>query len=353
MNRKALIIISLQAVVIVVLAWMLVFYGKDEYEAYQRRDDEEIKTASHVAAEKGASVVSLSAEAQQASGIAVEALHSASHQAQLTSYGSVIGIEPLVELRTRYLAARAEAGAVRASIASTQQDYQRLQALNRDNRNVSDRAVQAAEAAWKADEARLAAAETQAGGIRDSMRQQWGDALARWAVGEQGSALAKLLSHEEVLIQAALPFDGLQAEKIAAIEVAPAGSHGKPVAAVYVSPSPQTDATLQGRTYFFRAPASELRAGMRVEAHIRAQGKQAAGVVIPNAAVVWYAGKAWAYRKEDTDKFVRVPVDTSQEAGDGWFAASGFTEGDELVVSGTQLLLSEELKYQIKNENED
>ena len=352
MNRKALIIISLQAVIIVVLAWVLVFYGKDEYEAYQRKDEEEIKTASHMAEDKGASVVSLSAEAQQASGITVEALHSASHQAQLTSYGSVVGIEPLIELRARYLSAKADIGTVRASLANTQQDYQRLQALNRDNRNVSDRAVQAAEAAWKADEAKLAAAETLASGIRDSMRQQWGDALARWTVGEQGG-LAKLLSHEEVLIQVALPFEGLQPDKIAAIEVVPAGSHAKPITAVYVSPSPQTDATLQGRTYFFRAPANELRAGMRVEAHLRAQGKQAAGVLIPNAAVVWYAGKAWAYRKQDADKFVRVPVDTSQEAGDGWFAASGFKQGDQLVVSGTQLLLSEELKYQIKNENED
>lgn len=353
MNRKALIIISLQTVIIVVLAWVLVFYGKDEYEAYQRRDDEEIKTASHVAAEKGATVVSLSAEAQKASGIAVEALHSSLHQSQLVSYGSVVGIEPLIDLRARYLSAKADIGTVLASLANTQQDYQRLQALNRDNRNVSDRAVQAAEAAWKADEAKLAAAKTLAAGIRDSMRQQWGDALARWAAGEQGNGLAKLLSHEEVLIQAALPFEGLQAEKIAAIEVAPAGSHGKPVAAVYVSPSPQTDATLQGRTYFFRAQARELRAGMRVEAHIRTQGNQAAGVLIPNAAVVWYAGKAWAYRKEGGDKFVRMLVDTSQEAGDGWFAASGFKEGDQLVVSGTQLLLSEELKYQIKNENED
>ncbi len=352
MNRKVLIIIGLQAFIIVVLAWVLVFYGKDEYEAYQRKDEEEIQTESHAKQEKGVTVVNLSEESQKASGIVIEPLRSASHQAESVTYGGVVGIEPLVDLRSRYLAARADAGAVRASIVSTQQDYQRLQALNRDNRNVSDRAVQAAEAAWKADEAKLAATDTLASGIRDSMRQQWGDTLARWAMGEQG-ALGKLIAHEEVLIQVALPFEGLNPDKISEIQIVPAGSHGKPVTAIYVSPSPQTDPTIQGRTYFFRAPANELRAGMRVEARIRMPGKQSAGVVVPNAAVVWYAGKAWAYRKQDDDKFVRQLVDTSQEAGDGWFNPTGFKEGDEVVTNGAQLLLSEELKYQIKNENED
>lgn len=353
MNKKTLIIIALQTIIIVVLAWVLVFYGKDEYEAYQRKDDDEIKSTSHVTQDKGSAIVALSAEAQKASGIVTEALKSSTHQSELLGYGSVVGIEPLTEMRARYLAARAESGVIRASITNTQQDFQRLQTLNRDNRNVSDRAVQVAEAAWKADEARLSAVETQANSIRDNMRQQWGDTLARWAMGEQGAAFAKLLSHEEVLIQIALPIDEMQPEKIATIQVSPAGSHGKPVTASYVAPSPQTDATLQGRTYYFRAAASELRAGMRLEAHVRMQGKQAEGIVVPGTAVVWYAGKAWVYLKQGNDKFVRTPVATTQDSGDGWFNATGFKASDEVVTSGAQLLLSEELKYQIKNENED
>ena len=353
MNKKTAFIIGLQTIIIVILAWALVFYGKDEFEAYQRQDEEEIHPPSHVLQEKGAVVVTLSADAQQASGIAVEPLKATTHQAQLTSYGTVVGIEPLTDLRARYLAARAEAAVVRASIVNTQQDYQRLQALNHDNRNVSDRAVQVAEAAWKSDEARLAATETASGGIRDALRQQWGETLAKWAMNESGSPLAKLLSHEEVLVQVTLPFDDIQPEKLAEIQILPAGGHGKAVTATYVSPSPQTDSTIQGRTYYFRAPANELRAGMRVEASLRTSGKQAAGVVVPGNAVVWYAGKAWAYRKEGAERFLRTLVNTTQPAGDGWFNAMGFKPGEEVVTNGTQLLLSEEFKFQIKNENED
>jgi hypothetical protein len=54
------------------------------------------------------------------------------------------------------------------------------------------------------------------------------------------------------------------------------------------------------------------------------------------------------------ETFVRRPVDTSQELpGGGWFNAEGFGPAEEVVVRGAQLLLSEELKFQIRNENED
>jgi hypothetical protein len=352
MNKKALAIIILQALVIVTLAWALVFYGKDEYEVAQHADDKEISSPARGSEEHGATVVTLTEAAQKASGITTTTLQSASHQNELTSYGSVVGIEPLTELRSRYQAALADASVVRASIINTQQDYQRLKALNGDNKNISDRAVQVAEAAWKADQARLAAAETQAAGIRDNMRQQWGDILANGGGGAEA-----LQSHQQVLVQVALPDEAglnqIVPASISRITIAATGTHGKPIPATYIGPSPQTDPTMQGRTYFFRASSQDLRAGMRIEAHIQLQGTTRQGVMIPTDAVVWYLGKAWAYRKQGTEKFVRQLVNTEQSADNGWFDPVGFKEGDMLVTSGAQLLLSEELKFQIKNENDD
>ncbi|HWT28047.1 MAG TPA: hypothetical protein VN084_00940, partial [Methylophilaceae bacterium] len=75
--------------------------------------------------------------------------------------------------------------------------------------------------------------------------------------------------------------------------------------------------------------------------------------VIPNDAVVWYGGKAWVYRQESPERFVRQPIETDHETGNGWFNTGLIKPGDALVTSGAQLLLSEEFKYQIKNENED
>ncbi|MET1083519.1 MAG: metal transporter, partial [Burkholderiales bacterium] len=77
------------------------------------------------------------------------------------------------------------------------------------------------------------------------------------------------------------------------------------------------------------------------------------GVAVPWAAVVYPGGKAWAYVQTGTDEFARRAVETGAAVEGGWFNDKGLEPGEAVVVSGAQLLLSEELKYQIRNENED
>ncbi len=361
MNRKILIIIGLQAFIIVVLFWLLVFYGKDEYEASISESEETIESASHVVtggAENGAATISLSPASQQQSGIATTKLEAASHQAAVSSFGVVVGIDDLVEMRTRYMAARADASVVRASITNSQQEYQRLVTLNRDNKNVSDRAVAVAEAALKSDQTRVAAAETAASALRDSIRQQWGDTLAAWATQQPANnAFQRLLQYRDVLLQVTLPFDAAAPGKNTPLLVEPIGAKGQAINASLVSASPRTDNAIQGKTYYYRAPAENLRAGMRVATSLAAKGNAATGVIVPDTAVVWYANKSWVYQKQGVDKFIRRQINTdieaNNESNNGWFNSAGVKAGDEVVTSGAQLLLSEEFKYQITNENDD
>jgi hypothetical protein len=76
------------------------------------------------------------------------------------------------------------------------------------------------------------------------------------------------------------------------------------------------------------------------------------GIIIPSSAVVWYAGTPWVYFKQGKDQFVRKPISADTEVEAGWFN-QGLDANSEVVVNGAQLLLSEEFKYLIKNENED
>lgn len=354
MNRKTAIIIALQAFLIIMLFWMLVFYGKDEYEAYTTESEEEIETPSLVSTELGATVVTLSPQTQAQSDIRTTALQAGKHQETLATFGSVVAIDPLIELRTRYLTAKAEADVVRASLLSSQQEHERLSRLNQDNKNVSDRAVVAAQAQLKADQARLAAAETSAANIRDTMRQQWGEALTKLATAQPTSpALERLLQYRDVLLQITLPFGMAPPQSGDSLSVTPAGAQGKSIKAHYVSISPQTDATLPGRTYFYRAPADNLRTGMRLSVRMTETEGQTSGVIVPNSAVVWYGGKAWVYRKQGAGRFMRHAISTDTAVSGGWFNSGTLQPGDQLVTSGAQLLLSEEFKYQIKNENDD
>ena len=110
-----------------------------------------------------------------------------------------------------------------------------------------------------------------------------------------------------------------------------------------------------GATYYYRAPVAGFRAGARVVGHLGRDAEAATGVVVPERAVVWHAGRAWVYVRDEKEKdiFERQPVSASQLLPGGWFNAEGLEAGQEVVVTGAQLLLSEELEYQIRNENED
>jgi hypothetical protein len=354
MNRKLTIIIGLQAFLIVVLFWVLVFYGKDEFEAMTQQTEEEIETPSRVVTEKGMTVINISAATQKQSEITTSPLKSGKHQSSVSSYGSVVSIDNLIDLRSRYLAAKADIEVLRTALSYNKSEFARLQALNQDDKNISDKAVATARSNIKADEAKIAAAESSAKSITDSMRQMWGDTLTQHATNlEKSELLQNLISNQEVLIQITLPFDAAEPAQNSSIMIAPTAAPGQSIRALHLSRAPASSSTIQGKTYFYHAKTKELRAGMQVNAVSATTSKMSDGVIIPNSAIIWYAGKSWVYKKTADDKFSRIPVDTDIEIGNGWFYQGSLKPDDQVVTSGAQLLLSEEFKSQITNENDD
>ncbi|HPX87883.1 MAG TPA: hypothetical protein PL133_01315 [Methylophilaceae bacterium] len=361
MSRKAMMIIGIQAFLIIVLFWLLVFYGKDEYEELGAELDEEVETrslvAEHANADAGVATLVLPVALQKQSGLQFTRLQATTHQATSAAFGTVESIDSLVELRTRYFAALADGNVIRTNIASAEQNLQRLKLLNQDDKNVSDRVVQETEALLNSEKAKLGAASTSANGIRDNMRQFWGATLANWATQHTpNSAFEGLLQHRDVLIKVTLPFEVVP-DKNTILSITPMGAVSQNVQAKFISEAALTDNTIQGKTYYYHAPAGNFRTNMRVSARLDTQGKVSTGVIVPHQAVVWYANQAWVYQKVGPEKFVRrlinTDVEIESEAISGWYNTVDIAENDEVVVSGAQLLLSEELKYQIQNENED
>ena len=360
MNKKLTLIIVLQAILIIVLFWVLIFYSKDEFETYQNSQEEEIASPSHVTENAGISIVSLSSATQQNSGITTAKLNSASFQGEIKSFGNVVAIDSLIEAKTQVLNLKTNASLARATGGQNIQQYQRLKALNEDNKNVSDRAVQEALAAVNADKANITSSESQLKNLQNGTKLQWGAALAKLVFDDKlPPHLARLLNRENVLIQVSLPLSSATPSAGSAITVTPLNDAKVRITAVYVSPASSSDASGVGKTFYYSAPAEQLRIGMRVNVEIGHSGSAAAnGVIIPNNAVVWYAGAPWAYFKKSSDpkksndQFVRKPISADTEVGSGWFNAN-ISADSVIVVSGAQLLLSEEFKYLIKNENED
>ena len=354
MNRKMSMIIGLQAFFIVMLFWVLVFYGKDEYEASSQASTEKIATPNRVSNIAGKTTITINLATQAQSDIKSCSLKMGSHQVTLNSYGNVVSIDSLIDLRTRYLAAKAEAEVLRTSLTYLKSEYNRLNILNLDDKNISDKAVSGALADIKANEAKIFAAELNATNLAASIRQVWGEGLTQLALNKKSSLLLQnLIDYTEVLIQVSLPFDSSEPTEKSILSVAPSLASSHIVNAQYISPAPATNATIQGKTYFYHARSRELRAGMQVKVFTTVTKDIIKGVIIPATAVVWYGGKPWVYQKISTEQFSRVPINTEVELENGWFYNGKLTVNDNVVINGAQLLLSEEFKSQITNENED
>jgi hypothetical protein len=359
MNKKLALIIGIQALLIVALFWVLIFYGKDEYEAYQNSHEDEIATPNHISEKGGINIVSLSAATQQNSGITTAKLASSSFAGTLKSTGTVIAIDSLIEAKANYLRAKSEIALARAASGNNRQQYQRLKALNEDDKNVSDKVVQDALAAVNADKAKITAAELQLSNLQNAVKLQWGETLSSVVFGDKlAPHLANLLNRKNVLVLLSLPPESPAPAIDSALNISPFNTSGAAIKATYVSPAAQSDATNYGKTFYYSAPAEQLRIGMRVNVEDASSATASnSGVVIPNQAIVWFGGKPWAFFKQGKsktgdDQFARKPISTDSEIAGGWFN-QGLNDDDEVVVSGAQLLLSEEFKNQIKNENDD
>lgn len=290
----------------------------------------------------GMSVLTLDAATQAHSGIHTVALVSAESRPEMTAYGTVMDLQPLLDLRTRYGAAIAEAEAARAAAAASGQEYQRDQILYRDNQNVALKVLQAATASFRADQSKAEAADLAVQNIRSAALQQFGETLARWSLDLHSSEFARLASHQGVLLRVTLPL-GDSVVAPGRIEVDAGDNRRLP--AHLVSTSAQSDPAVQGNAFIYRAAAS-IAAGTRVAAYLPRSAATTPGVFIPGSAVVWYGGQPWAYVQMSADHFGRTPVAEQFPLNNGYVATHGFLPGTRVVVSGAQLLLSEELRPQ-------
>lgn len=295
-----------------------------------------------VAVVNGVTVVILDTATQTQSGIRTEPLSSANYRAETAAYGTVLDLQPLIDLRTRYASALADAGAARAMAAAARQEYERSRLLYQDNQNLALKTYQAARAAYQSDQAKADAAALNIQNIQAAARQQFGATLTHWAFDAHSPELARLLNRQEVLLRVSLPLDDAMA---APAQIQISANNDRRLPAYLVSPSPQSDPAVQGSAFIYRA-AAPLAAGTNIAAYLPTSKQSTHGTLIPARAIVWYGGQPWAYRQIDATHFGRYPVAQQSPMQGGFFVTQGFKTGERVVVSGAQLLLSEELRPQ-------
>jgi membrane fusion protein, multidrug efflux system len=354
MNKKIFILVIFQAIVIVVLFWSLIFLGKDEYDQKNTLQEEEVTTQNRSFQTSATTIVKVSKVAQLQSGIQTQPLTLTSKRVTLNTLGNVLNVDALIEERARYLNATSNANLLNILMLNQARDYHRMHLLNQDDKNVSDQAMQLARTNYEQTQVKYKAALLEVESIANTIRTNWGVTIAKEVMQAKLSPLFdNLLSRNEVLILVTYPNESSITEPFEKVTLRPI-STSNVIEASLICESTSTDPTIQGRTYYYHAPAKYLRSGMRLNVEIHPDKQEKQGVIIPQNAIIRYAGLAWVYKKQKEEEFVRIPVKTDTNEDNGWFNPLDLLhEGDEIVINGAQLLLSEEFKYQIKNENQD
>lgn len=262
---------------------------------------------------EGEPTVTIDDKTQHEIGIQTMRATAGSQTEEKELFGTVLDVQDLASLQGQIDAARVQEQQANAKAAFDRAELQRLRTLNADNRNVSDRAVQEAAANVAADEGAIAAAGAAMRAANASIVQRFGPAVM--------PLIPDLIAMREVLVQVAMSGPPEKTLRINGNE------------ARLLSPAPRVDPRLQKTPYLYVAPAGLLAAGMNVTAHYDAP-QFAGGVSIPPEAVVSWNGRSWVYVRRSPTQFSRREV-------------SALQAGAEIVTSGAQQLLSEEMRSQL------
>jgi hypothetical protein len=281
----------------------------------------------------GETMISLDQARQKLIGLKTVRVKSSVLSPGTKAYGRVLDPQPLVGLFTDIASARAALG------ASTQ-EYNRSKTLFDQGQNASAKSLQAANAAMKHDQIALEAA-------RDQLMVGWGGAID--GQPNLDALMKSLFAHKTVLVQLDAPAGELINREPEGGRLELPGTNGF-VAARFLGHAAATDHQVQGAGFLFIVTNGTvvLTHGQAVTGYLQLPGEPLPGVLVPDEAVVRWAGSSWIYAQTGETNFLRREIATDQPLGGGWFVTNGVAPNERVVITGAQVLLSEERKMDIK-----
>ncbi len=295
-------------------------------------------------------MVILDENKQGLAGLKMMVVSAAQQHAEFTAVGKVVSIQPLLALRERYLTAQAELEGAKAKRKLVSLSLSRQKALFKHG-IAPKRSLQDHEAQGIAEQASVAAIEAKLTAIVNEARLNWGKPLAEMALSAKSAKLKEFIAGEKQLLQITLPGNRRLAIDQEFIQVEPSGNRSKAQVATFISHAALTDNAQQGASFFFQADATGASIGSKVTAWVRDDGNGRIGVVLPESSLVWYLDQVCVYIKTAKESFSRRTLQDFSPAVGGYFVSEGITAGEEIVITGGQMLLSEELKNQVPEED--
>lgn len=249
---------------------------------------------------------------------------------ETTAYASVIAPAPLIELFRQSEAAQ-------AAIEVTKQSVERAERLFSSGELVARKDLDALHAQSTQD-----AAAKQL--IEDKIALEWGARFSMMADVDRGKLIKTLLAGEEAMLKVSLSRGSEAVTSPVAARLYAEGREQAPVRCTTLSPAASVDPVFQGQAFIGEIENRDhtLVSGLNLSGVMELPGEKREGFLIPQSAVVFHLGKAWAYRKAGEEEFERLEIPIDTPLAGGWFVAKDAIADGELVTQGAQALLSKE-----------
>jgi len=357
MKNKSLLIIVIQSILIITLIWIIMLLGKDEFlESDDNDNDNDETIVDYTIIKDGLTYINLPAVVEKNSGIKLQKISISTHEQSIPSYGITVNLSPLLKNQNDFTNLKYQKTKLLAKLDEEAEQISKLIILNKDNKNIADSVVQEKNIEISDLKNDIAIINNNIKNLLFNIDHQWGKDFKELITDSKNHYLEKLLHNEYRLIKITIPINQTLDIIPKEIKVSPSNQPKKTYKAIFISKAQDTDQSIQGKSFYYYVTENDLEIGLKLKAFIVSDKIEPdnAYLFIPKESVIWSSGKAWVFIKNNEGNFLRKPLPRLVEIDGGWIIKEGIIiENDKIVVDGAQLLLSEEFKYQIKNENED
>ena len=356
MNKKSLMIIVIQSFVIILLIWVVILMGSDEFVDDDLFDEEETLSFIEVN-DAGLNQIRLTEAIVKNSGIQTTKIISSNKQSSFSNYGIVQATDTLIDLKNIYDQLMQEINTLQNQINTEEKKYLAFVDLNADGKNISDQALLDQQTLVNNLRVSVEKKVVLKKNLQQKVLSQWGNKFYMAITGKaKDKQLNPLLNGEARLVKITLPSSDSDNSIPHKIIFTPINGNNE-TEGIYLDKAPTIEPSILGQTFYYLIQSPDIRIGSKLIGFYKEKqnnDQQMNRYAVQSSSIVWSNGLPWVFIEEETFLFVKKPVSLENEIKDGWLVISEALSTNDIIVSkGAQLLLSEEYKYQIKNENED
>ena len=355
MKNKSLLIIVIQSILIITLIWIIMLLGKDEFLESDDNDNDET-IVDYTIIKDGLTYINLPALVEKNSGIKLQKISISTHEQSIPSYGITVNLSPLLKNQNDFTNLKYQKTKLLAKLDEEAERISKLIILNKDNKNIADSVIHEKNIEISDLKNDIAIINNNIKTLLFNIDHRWGKDFKELIADSKNHYLEKLLLNEYRLIKITVPINQTLDITPKEIKVSPSNQPKKTYKATLISKAQDIDQGIQGKSFYYYVTENDLEIGLKLKAFIVSDKIESDNtyLFIPKESVIWSSGKAWVFIKNNEGNFLRRPLPRLLEIDGGWIIKEGIImKNDKIVVDGAQLLLSEEFKYQIKNENED